>query len=188
MTRREKLAAVAIGVLLAVAVSVAFIAYDQAHRTETARQADRADRVRSDTEIARIARAVFRQETKGQRKNRIGNAALEAIQACEPKPQCVDAGRRLFGPTRARMRAYARWAARERCTRDRCRGAQGPRGAKGRRGGAGRAGKDGRNGKNGRPGADGRPGQDGVSPSADDVIAELCRRADVLARLKCPRR
>lgn len=184
MSVRVKLIAAAIGVLLAVAVSVAVIAYDQAHRTEAAR---RVDRVRSATEIARIARAVFRQETKAQRKARIGSAALEAIQACQPKPECVAAGRRLFAPSRARLLAYARQAAREQCDLGRCRGRPGSPGAAGGRGSNGAAGRPGRTGPAGAPGADGQVGPDGVSPSVDDVIAELCRRAGVFAGLLCRR-
>jgi hypothetical protein len=190
--RRQYIIAAILGSLLAVAVSAAVLAYDKARDTE---QQQRKDRVRSDTEIARIAREVFRNETAQQRQLRLQLAATEAIAACALSPRCVSAGRRVFAPSRARLLAHARKAAIDYCRRNRCRGRDGrdsavrhvtkvlnrpvpgPPGPSGRRGPPGRDGAPGRAGARGPAGPPGAPGA-----TTQTVLAELCASAPSLLR------
>ena len=105
--RTARLVAVAIGGLLALAVGGAVIAYDKAAQTDLDRKRDK---VRTDAEIARIARQVFRMETADQRRTRIQGASIEAIRACARSTECTALGRQVFGPSRARLLAHARRA------------------------------------------------------------------------------
>lgn len=183
MTARTKLAAAAIGAVLAVVVGFAVVAYSQAHQV-------RRDQVRSNVEVARIAEAVFRKhESRVQRRLRIGNAAEEAILACAPDVGCVTAGRKLFGPSRGRLLAHARRAMRDECARLRgCKGERGERGARGlrgRRGPAGARGGRGAQGPAGERGPMGARGPAGVDASPDSVIALICDLVTPLTRLLC---
>lgn len=149
-----------VGVLLAAAVGGAVIAVVQTRAYEQNR-AD--DRVRSDAEIAKVARRVFRIEQPTPAEIRRG--VMTALTACAQNTSC----RERFRDTAPRGR----------------RGARGPRGVQGPRGPAGPSGP-GIPGPTGDPGAQGPPGPPGepgtAGASTEDVIAELCRRAPALLR------
>jgi hypothetical protein len=177
MRLREALRLLLIGFAITAAVGVSSLAMVQVAQTKhrVAR-----DRVRSDAEIARIARKVFPHETKAQRAARIARLGKEAIKVCAGDPECVALGRALFGPSHARLMAAARRAAREVCAHDACRGSTGARGRPGRNGARGHRGKTGKTGANGATGATGAKGDTGAAgrdgASAQDVLTELCVR------------
>jgi hypothetical protein len=184
--------AVALGMLLAVLVvlvtgAVVYFAGQLVEQREELRKTER-DRVRTDAEVARIAEAVFRRnEKRSARAERLGNTAIEVLLICERNRRCVTIGRRVFGPSRARLLAHARKAVEDYCAaRGGCRGRDGRhasvvrltrvvnRPVPGPRGPAG---------PRGRPGPQGPPGPAGL-PGADvgSVLAELCAGAPRLLR------
>lgn len=142
--RSAALIALLIGVLASAGFSFAVIAYVKAQEVEEAR---RVDKVRTDTEIARIAEAVFRKhETQAQRSRRIQGAAKVAIAECKGDPACVRAGQQLFGLSKSMLRVVAREEVRLYCAAHN--GCRGTRGATGQRG---RDGVDGSSGTAGKP-------------------------------------
>ena len=158
--RAAQIVAAAIGILLAIAVSVAVLAYTEAQQAQSNQE-------RSDAEIARIARVVFRQETDAQRLVRIQGAAKEAIEACAFDAECVRRGRELFGPSHARLLAHARRAVLEHCASiGGCVGERGPAGARGPRGRSGSNGARGPAGPQGPRGATGARGPQGLPGTA----------------------
>ncbi len=185
--KTSQIIAAVIGIVLAIAVSVAMFAYTES------RQVAR-DQVRSNAEIARIAERVFRkEETKAQRQARIAGAAKEAIISCGADAECITVGRDLFGPSRARLLAHARRAVEQHCASlGGCKGErgftgqQGPRGQTGAQGPQGQRGVTGPQGKQGPAGTPGTPGPIGeAGATVDQVIEELCARSVAVLRLLC---
>ncbi len=163
-SRTARIVAVVIGLLLGIAVLAAGLAYRETIGLHK-------DRVRSDADIARIAKRVFPTPAEGRRQ------LLVALRKCAADPECTT----IFRDLAPRGR----------------RGAPGPRGPQGRRGtqGAqgprGPAGLPGRSitgpvgarGPQGPPGQRGEPGAPGIGgATTEDVITELCRRAPTLLR------
>lgn len=188
--RRASIAALLIGVLFAVTTGGTVLALWTSMSNERAR---RVDKVRTNTEIARIAEYVFRRhETATQRTLRLQGGSREAIRACAQDNECVSLARQVFGPSHARLLAFARLVQRDYCAaHNHCKGATGDRGARGtpgspsgRPGPAGPRGPSGQRGPRGRTGSAGAPGPQGpaglVSPGA------LCSSFPVLKALLCP--
>lgn len=147
----------------------------------------RNDQVRSDAEIARIARRVFCNEDPAVCRRRSQTSIKQAIALCAADPECVRAGRELFGPSRARLLAHARLAARA------APGPRGDRGSRGLPGPRGRPGVRGARGPRGLPGAKGPPGPAGprgpagIDAEPGQFVVELCRRSPALTELLCRR-
>lgn len=121
---------------------------------------------------------------------------IGAIRQCRGNAKCLAVLRDATAPSRARMLAHASAAVRRYCRSiGGCkgergqRGDRGARGAHGERGVAGERGASGEDGRRGPQGLPGMPGVPGVSPTAEAVADELCRRATPVARrLVCGRR
>lgn len=140
---------------------------------------------------ADVAREIVQKETPKQRVVRIQTLAVEALRVCARTPRCVDAGRRAFATSPARVQVYAKAAVKRECALGNCRGRTGPRGLQGPRGPTGRDGKQGPRGSQGpigRPGVQGipgPPGPPGTAPSVGDVSSAICRQAPAVVRLLC---
>lgn len=169
--RRASVVAGVLGLFLALIVAgLAFTIY-YAVGTEAKRQRDR---VRSDAEIAKVARDVFAlaQPTPAEFNRRI----KIALQRCGAQPDCRD--------------IFATVAPRGHRGRTGLRGRRGPQGLRGQRGPVGPRGRavrgpTGPPGPTGTPGPIGPQGAPGVSVDADGLVADLCRRTPILARLLC---
>ncbi len=167
MNRRslsQLLALILLGLLLAGSVGAAVISVMQSKATEQNRQADR---VRSDAEIARVARRIFKLESPSPAE--ISRRVVAALKTCASDPAC-----------RSEFTAIAPQGPR---------GPAGPRGASGARGTAGPTGPRGPAGPTGPPGlegATGPPGPPGARGAAGatttDVLTELCARANAVLR------
>jgi hypothetical protein len=142
--RQAQLASIVIGILLAVAVMAGAYAVIRTHTVERAQ-------VRTDAEIASIARRVFRLEQPNQQES--SARVIRALKLCAADAKCAAAVRNAA----PRGRTGAR-------------GPQGPRGpvgstgSTGQRGVAGASGSTGQRGLIGPPGPVGSTGANGAAP------------------------
>lgn len=176
MSRRSFYAlGLALGVLLAGTITLAYTALRSANRTETRRQDDQ---VRSDADIARVARRVFDLEAPTPKQLRV--IVFRRLQVCARDARC----KALFSSTAQRGKTGERG-------RRGARGRTGATGATGRRGRTGATGRSGRSvqgargpqgatGRTGATGAQGAPGAPGAVPNAQalvhDVVCSLVGR------------
>lgn len=146
----------------------------EARLQEVIANSERHDVTRAD--VRRLSLRVFRDETKKQRAARLQSAALEVILLCEHSKKCQQAGQRVFGPSRARLLAYANEMAKRLCARGRCQGLRGDRGPRGRPGNRGPRGEKGEPGHRGPEGPIGPIGPQGLPGPPGNVcrVTPLC--------------
>lgn len=161
-----------LGLVLAGCVVAAAAAFDQAQRTETRRQADR---VRSDAEIARVARRVFRLEAPTEAELR--TIVIRRLRVCARDRQCralftatappgPPGERGMRGRTPGRKQVLA--AVQRYCARhNRCRGAPGSSGGRGKRGVPGES-------IQGPPGAQGEAAPGPTDEQIAAAVREYC--------------
>ncbi len=167
--RRQTALLLLVGTFIALALGLGGYAINQ-NRATAATQ--RNDQVRSDADIAAVARRVFRLESPTPAQ--LNAAVMAALRSCSKDAACTarfrkSAPRGLPGP----------------------RGSKGPRGARGTRGTTGaRGAKGGRGargpvGPEGPPGARGPTGAAGPAASITDVLESICQKVPLLRGPLC---
>lgn len=166
-----------IGVIVMACISGSTYAVYATHAASNQRVADK---VRTDRDIADIARRIVQIERPTVVQ--LNRAVIRALKTCRAQIACRAAF--MDAAPRGRPGVAGR------------RGPDGRRGSRGTRGARGKTGMQGRTGAQGRPGPSGAQGPRGpqgptgaagAPTSVDSVIDTLCKRAPALAALLCPR-
>ncbi len=178
MSRTHILVLLLIGTLIMACVGASSYAVYTAARSENNRIADRA---RTDTDIAEIARRIVRIERPTT--SQLNASVIAALRSCRQESAC----RRAFmdAAPRGRRGPTGRRGTRGPVGATGARGATGVAGGAGARGPAGPRGPVGPTGAAGPTGAKGAKGATGDTPSPASVIDELCRRSAALNALIC---
>lgn len=166
-TWRQVLLLLLVGTSITAAVGLAGYAIVKTRGTE---RKVVVERKRSDAEIARVARRVFKLESPPTTAA-LNKAVIHALKVCRSDTSC----RKAFMDAAPRGRRGVAGA----------KGPTGSTGAKGAMGPSGRRGATGPRGPQGAAGTAGSQGQQGAAASVEGVIAELCRRSPILSTLVC---
>ncbi len=181
MTRTHITVLLLIGLLMTACFGASGYAVYTAWQGESARIADR---VRTDGDIADIARRIVRIEQPTTKQ--LNSSVIAALRSCRQEPACRKAF--MDAAPRGRRGADGRRGAEGRRGATGARGASGQtgaRGATGQTGAAGARGPVGPRGPAGTRGPTGAAGAPGPQASPGSVIAEICRRSSALNALLC---